>query len=236
LIFVQKCFITVSMIKINIPHADARQHDVSHFNKPELTGDLTDNDPFKLFALWYEQALQTEPSDANAMSLATIDTDGMPNVRIVLLKDFSEEGFVFFTNYSSQKGIELTSNPNAAVCFHWKSSLRQIRIQGIVHKISGSESDTYFATRDRNSQIGAYVSKQSSPVTGRTELLTYLNDYTQKFSNHETIKRPDYWGGYCLEPLTIEFWQNGAFRLHDRLVFSRTDTTILQWQTKKLCP
>lgn len=223
------------MIKIDIPHADPRQHDLSHFDKPELTPELADNNPFNLFALWYDAAMQTEPSDANAMSLATIDADNMPNVRIVLLKDFSQEGFTFFTNYQSQKGQELAHSPKAAVCFHWKSSLQQIRIKGIINKISELESDNYFASRDINSQIGAYVSKQSSLVLGRKKLLEDLYNYQQKFSSQPQIKRPDYWGGYCLSPLEIEFWQNGAFRLHDRLVFFRNDINET-WQTKKLYP
>jgi pyridoxamine 5'-phosphate oxidase len=223
------------MTKINIPHADQRQHDLSHFDKAELTGALTDNNPFKLFAAWYEEAIKTEISDANAMSLATLDGDAMPNIRIVLLKDFSEQGFTFFTNYHSQKGQELANNPHAALCFHWKSQLQQIRIQGIVRKISAEDSDKYFASRDRNSQIGAYVSKQSAVITGRSQIFNDLEYYTQKFSTIADIERPEYWGGYCLEPLTIEFWQNGAFRLHDRLVFFR-DTVTAQWQTKKISP
>jgi pyridoxamine 5'-phosphate oxidase len=223
------------MTKIDIPHADPRQHDLSHFDKPELTPELTDNNPFNLFALWYDMATQTEPSDANAMSLATIDADKMPNVRIVLLKGFSEQGFTFFTNYQSQKGQELAQNPKAALCFHWKSSLQQVRIKGVVGKISETESDVYFASRDINSQIGAYVSKQSSIVSGRKKLLDILQEHQQQFDNQTQIKRPHYWGGYCVTPLEIEFWQNGAFRLHDRLVFFR-DGIDKVWQTKKLYP
>lgn len=223
------------MTKIDIPHADPRQHDVSHFDKAELTPELAGNNPFHLFALWYHEATASEPSDANAMSLATLDANGMPNVRIVLLKDFSESGFTFFTNYNSQKGHEIAENPHAALCFHWKSQLRQIRIKGIASKISETESDIYFASRDINSQIGAYVSQQSSVVSGREALLSDLQRYQQEFSGQTHIQRPNYWGGYCLAPLEIEFWQNGAFRLHDRLVFFRHHTNEA-WQTKKLYP
>ena len=223
------------MIKINIPNADPTHHNLSHFDKPELTPELTNNNPFDLFSLWYHDATLGEPSDANAMSLATIDNMGMPNVRIVLLKGFSELGFTFFTNYTSQKAQELVSNPKAGLCFHWKSLLRQIRIKGVVAKISEAESDAYFATRDINSQIGAYVSRQSHIVSGREKLLSDLQNYQQKFSAETHIKRPDYWGGYCLTPFEIEFWQNGAFRLHDRLVFFR-DSHDAPWQTKKLYP
>jgi pyridoxamine 5'-phosphate oxidase len=223
------------MKKIDIPTADPRQHDISHFDKPELTPEFANHNPFSLFALWYTQAINSEPSDANAMSLATLDNSGMPNVRIVLLKDFSETGFTFFTNYNSQKGQELAHNPKAALCFHWKSSLQQVRIKGIVSKISEAESDIYFGSRDINSQIGAYVSQQSQPVLGREKLLKDLHHYQEKFARQTVIKRPDYWGGYCLAPLEIEFWQNGAFRLHDRLVFMR-DTINSAWQTKKLYP
>ncbi len=223
------------MTKINIPNADPRQHDVSHFDKPELTTESVGDNPFNLFALWYHDATISEPSDANAMSLATVDSDGMPNVRIVLLKDFSQAGFVFFTNYNSQKGQELAYNPKASVCFHWKSLLRQVRIRGIIEKVSELQSDIYFASRDINSQIGTHFSQQSCTVQGREKLLSDLQVYQNKFSEQVNITRPDYWGGYCLVPLEIEFWQNGAFRLHDRLVFFRTDNNA-SWQTKKLYP
>lgn len=224
------------MTKIDIPTADSKQHELSHFDKAELTPELANNNPFELFASWYSDATLCEPSDANAMSLATVDKNSMPNIRIVLLKGFSESGFVFFTNYLSQKGRELESNQNAALCFHWKSLLRQVRIRGIVEKVSASDSDEYFLTRDKNSQIGAWVSKQSEPVLGREQLLSDLKQKQSDFSNQVHIQRPPHWGGYCLKPLEIEFWQNGAFRLHDRLVFSRDDVRQARWQNKKLYP
>lgn len=222
------------MTKIDIPHADQRQHDLAHFEKPELTVDYA-GDPFDLFAKWYQEAKETEPTDPNAMSLATIGEGGMPNVRILLLKDFTKDGFVFYTNYTSQKGKELAQNPLAALCFHWKSALRQIRIQGKVHQIDPAQSDAYFASRDKGSQIGAWVSNQSNEVSGRQKLLDDLDHYTEKFKDVSPIPRPDHWGGYCLQPLSIEFWQNGAFRLHDRLLFSREDINQ-PWSSKKLCP
>ncbi|MFT6072205.1 MAG: pyridoxamine 5'-phosphate oxidase [Alphaproteobacteria bacterium] len=223
------------MTQINIPQADPKQHDLSHFDKPELTADFANNNPLMLFTKWYEQAKLTEISDPNAMSLATIDERNMPDIRIVLLKDFSDQGFTFFTNYNSQKGQSLATNSYASLCFHWKSQLQQVRIQGIVEKIPANQSDAYFATRDRNSQIGAWVSQQSAIVDGREKLLENLKYYQNKFEDTQTIPRPDYWGGYNLQPLNIEYWQNGAFRLHDRLAFQRSDLISL-WQSYKLSP
>jgi pyridoxamine 5'-phosphate oxidase len=223
------------MNKIIIDKADPRQHDFNHFEKPELTLENVGENPYDLFEKWYMVAKETEVSDANAMSLATIDKNNIPNVRIVLLKDFDNNGFTFFSNYQSQKGQELDYNMNASLCFHWKSQLQQVRIQGIVKKISPQESDDYFATRDRNSQIGAYVSCQSKPVTHRQKLLDDLHDFQDKFKNTDIIKRPEYWGGYILQPLKIEYWQNGAFRLHDRFIFERFSLED-SWQTYKLYP
>lgn len=216
--------------KIHIPLADKRQHDEKHFDSPELNA----SEPFELFSLWFEEARSSEPSDANAMSLATVDADGFPNVRMVLLKDLDDNGFVFFTNYQSKKGSELEANPKAALCFHWKSLLRQVRVRGIVEKISAQESDDYFHSRDKKSRIGTWVSQQSRPVAGREKLLADLTLYSTKFATSD-VPRPDYWGGYRLIPYEIEFWRNGAFRLHDRLIFSRANA-YEAWQIKKLYP
>jgi len=223
------------MSKINIPQADSRQHDISHFDKPELTAEAVNHNPFAFFQQWYQDAQKTEMSDPNAMSLATVGAHNMPDVRIVLLKDFTDAGFIFFTNYNSQKGQDLQHNPNASLCFHWKTQLRQVRIQGIVRKISSEESDHYFATRHVNSQIGAYVSQQSQDVSGRQALLDQLTHYQNQFKDQAEIQRPEYWGGYVLEPLRIEYWQNGSFRLHDRLVFFREGLKA-HWHSKKIYP
>ena len=215
----------------NIPQADERQHDETLLNLPPLTGD----NPLMLFEEWFQAAKTTEPSDANAMSLATIDKQGMPNVRILLLKDYNEQGFTFFTNYNSQKGQELAIHPQAALCFHWKTQLKQVRIQGIVVKTDDALADSYFYSRARQSQIGSWVSQQSDKLTTRDEMVESYHDYCEKFSDTEVIPRPDYWGGYCLVPHRIEFWRNGAYRLHDRLVFTRANADSA-WETHLIYP
>lgn len=223
------------MTDIHIPKADPAQHDPAHFEKAELTIENVGSDPFDLFARWYSEAQETEISDPNAMALATATIDGWPNVRTLLLKEFSEQGFVIYSNYDSQKGQEIDANPKVALCFHWKTQLRQIRIQGIIGKIAAAQSDAYFASRHKSSRVGAWVSRQSHEVSGRAEMLEKLSYYEKYYAESEDIPRPDYWGGYLIEPLRIEFWQNGAFRLHDRLVFMRNDVKD-NWETKKLYP
>lgn len=179
-----------------------------------------DIDPFALFPLWLEEARQTEPNDPNAMAVATVDEDGLPDLRMVLLKGFSAEGFVFFTNFESAKGRELLAHPKAALLFHWKSLRRQIRIRGLVEPVSDAEADAYFATRPLPSRIGAHASIQSSPLQTRQAFVERVEMLTERFSDGD-VPRPAHWSGFRTRPLQIEFWRDGAYRLHDRVLFSR---------------
>jgi pyridoxamine 5'-phosphate oxidase len=198
-----------------------------------MNGDLvTNTDPFAVFAEWFKAAEAAEPNDPNAMSLATVDADGMPNVRTVLLKGCDAHGFVFYTNYESAKGRELLANPKAALNFHWKSLGRQVRVRGAVAPLSAAEADAYFASRPRGSRIGAWASQQSRPLESRFALEKAVAAYTAKFAIGE-IPRPDYWSGFRLAPREIEFWSAGTFRLHDRVVFRRAGEG---WEKTRLYP
>jgi len=199
------------------------------------SGDLIDaEEPLRLFAAWFEQATRSEPRDPTAMSLATVDTDGLPNVRMVLMKAFGEEGFVFYTNTDSQKGLELDRDRKAALLFHWKSINRQVRLRGPVERIDDAEADAYFATRPRLAQIGAWASKQSAPLESPHAFEKAIAFYAAKFAIG-TIPRPPNWTGYRLRPLLIEFWQERPFRLHDRLEFRR-ETLDAPWRKTRLYP
>jgi pyridoxamine 5'-phosphate oxidase len=177
-------------------------------------------DPFSLFADWLEEAKASEPNDPNAMALATVDPDGLPDVRMVLLKGVDAAGFVFYTNYESAKGREILASRKAALCFHWKSLQRQVRVRGEVTPVTGAEADAYFASRARGSRIGAWASRQSRPLESRFALEKAVASYTAKYAVGE-IPRPDYWSGFRIAPAQIEFWRAGTFRLHDRVVFKR---------------
>lgn len=192
------------------------------------------DDPFALFTAWMAEAEASEPNDPNAMALATAGADGMPSLRMVLLKGLDSEGFVFYTNLESRKGEQLKANPKAALCLHWKSLERSVRVEGTVTPVSDSEADAYFASRPRSSRIGAWASRQSRPLTGRFELERRIAEYTAKFGLGE-VPRPPFWSGYRLAPLRIEFWKNGAFRLHDRLLFRRERVTD-GWIIERLFP
>jgi pyridoxamine 5'-phosphate oxidase len=177
-------------------------------------------DPLELFADWYEEAKKNELNDPNAMSLATVDKNGIPSVRIVLLKGFDVDGFVFYTNLQSRKANEFMNNPNVAVCFHWKSLQRQVRIEGQVSKVSDKEADEYFKSRARLSRLGAWASKQSEILESRDHLLARLKTFEEKYDG-ETIPRPSHWSGNRIAAKKIEFWEDGEFRLHDRFIFER---------------
>ncbi|HXV22743.1 MAG TPA: pyridoxamine 5'-phosphate oxidase [Alphaproteobacteria bacterium] len=192
------------------------------------------NDPFALFASWMAEAEASEPNDPNAMALATVGADGIPSVRMVLLKGFGRDGFVFYTNLESRKGVQLTANPKAALCLHWKSLGRSVRVEGTAARVGDEEADAYFATRPRSSRIGAWASRQSRPLAGRFELERRVAEYTTKFALGG-IARPPFWSGFRIAPLRIEFWKHGAFRLHDRLVFSRANPDE-SWTIERLFP
>lgn len=199
------------------------------------TGDFTEaSEPLRLFDRWFADASRSEPADPNAMALATVGADGLPNVRMVLLKGFDERGFVFYTNEESQKGRELAANPKAAVVFHWKSLQRQVRLRGAIFQVSDAEADAYFANRPRISQIGAWASQQSRPLESRLAFEKAVAYYTAKHLAG-AIPRPAYWRGYCLQPTTIEFWQDRPFRLHDRIVFTRARPDA-PWTKTRLYP
>ena len=182
------------------------------------------NDPIELFRAWMEEAKKTEPNDPNALALATSDKDNSPSVRMVLLKDFSKDGFTFYTNLNSQKGNELKSNPKAAMCFHWKSLLRQIRITGQIKKVSDKVADEYYNTRGYESRIGAWASKQSTILKNRDELLKSIEAFKQKYNDQSKVPRPDHWSGWNLIPSSIEFWLDGDSRIHERLKYDREET------------
>lgn len=192
------------------------------------------SDPFALFADWLALAGKKEPNDPNAMALATADADGLPDVRMVLLKDVDATGLTFYTNTQSAKGVQLAANSQAAVCFHWKTIRRQVRFRGPVAPVSDEEADAYFKTRSRGARIGAWASDQSRPMDGRFALEKKVAAKTAEFGIKE-ITRPPHWSGYRISPLQIEFWVNRPFRLHDRLVFRR-DNLETPWRTEKLFP
>jgi len=198
-------------------------------------GDFTEADePLRLFAAWFAEARKTEPVNPDAMTLATVGADGTPNARMVLMKAFDEQGFAFYTNTDSVKGHELAEAPKAALTFYWKTLQRQVRARGSVEVVSKEEADSYFATRSRMAQIGAWASKQSSALESRLAFEKAVALYTAKFAIG-TVPRPPYWSGYRVVPREIEFWQEKPFRLHDRIAFTRADRGT-PWTKTRLYP
>ena len=192
------------------------------------------NNPMDLFKVWIEEATKTEPNDPNALALATSDENNFPSVRMVLLKGFDKYGFVFYTNLKSQKGNELEKNPNAAMCFHWKSLLRQVRINGTVKKVSNETANEYYNTRGYESRIGAWASKQSSILKNRNELLSVINEYKKKYNKEDLVPRPNHWSGWNLVPSSIEFWLDGENRIHERLKYIKDKNN--NWEQTLLSP
>lgn len=215
------------------PSPSAEEYAKSAANSPDDGAWFSKTDPFALFNEWFEDAKKKEPNDANAMALATADAHGVPDVRMVLLKGV-DTGFVFFSNAESRKGRQLTANHNAALVFHWKSLRRQVRVAGKVEEVSAAEADAYFATRAKDSQIGAWASDQSRPMAGRFELEKKIAAAAAKYGLGKT-PRPPHWTGWRIVPLRIEFWRDRPFRLHDRLEFSRT-APDQPWSTHRLYP
>jgi pyridoxamine 5'-phosphate oxidase len=202
----------------------------------ELTAaDFTHSEePLALFAAWFEEAKKSEPSDPNAMAVATVGDDGLPNLRMVLMKDFDANGFVFYTNTESQKGRELGSHAKAALLFHWKSLTRQVRIRGSVTRVSDAEADAYFASRHKLSQIGAWASAQSRPLESRLAFEKAIAVTTAKYAI-SAVPRPPHWHGFRVAPTVIEFWHDRAFRLHDRIEFRRAEPGAA-WRKTRLYP
>jgi pyridoxamine 5'-phosphate oxidase len=199
------------------------------------SGDFTEaEEPLRLFADWFEEARKTEINDPEAMALATVDADGLPDVRMVLLKGFDERGFVFYSNETSQKGRELADNPRAAIVFHWKSLRRQVRLRGTVTSVGAAEADAYFASRARSSQIGAWASRQSCPLESRYAFEKAIALQAAKFAVGP-VPRPPFWVGYRVTPLVMEFWHDRPFRLHDRIEFRRLGAATA-WTKTRLYP
>jgi pyridoxamine 5'-phosphate oxidase len=197
--------------------------------------DFTDvtSDPLLQFDTWFQEAVTAQILEPNAMTLATV-SDGKPSARVVLLKGLNTEGFVFFTNYNSRKGMELAENPHAALCFNWLDLQRQVRIEGMVQKISAADSDAYFQSRPFGSRIGAWASPQSQIIENRSILEENLAELTEKYKNTEGVSRPPHWGGYVLSPNLIEFWQGRSSRLHDRICYKKTENGA--WEMVRLAP
>jgi len=192
------------------------------------------NNPIDLFGQWFNEAKKTEINDPNALSLATVGKNGIPSVRMVLLKDFNSDGFVFYTNLNSRKSEEIKSNANASMCFHWKSLLRQVRITGEISKVSDTAADNYYNSRSYGSRIGAWASNQSSILKSRDELLKSIEEFKKKYSNENNVPRPKHWSGWNLTPYEIEFWLDGENRIHQRLKYIKKENGV--WERSLLSP
>ena len=214
---------------------DARE--LSQLRREYAAGGLDESDlapdPVSMFRVWMHDAVRAGLHEPNAFVLATTGADGVPASRIVLLKGLDERGFVFFTNYSSRKGEELAANPQAALLFPWHPLERQVRVEGTAGRLDAAENDAYFAGRPRAAQLGAWASPQSQVVPGRAELDRRYDEVAARFGDEEEVPRPEHWGGYCVEPVTVEFWQGRIGRMHDRLRYRRGGTG---WVTERLAP
>ena len=192
------------------------------------------NDPIQLFKIWMDEAKKSELNDPNALSLATSNSNNFPSVRMVLLKELNQNGFVFYTNLNSQKGNELKENPKAAMCFHWKSLLRQIRVSGKVTQVEDKAANQYYNSRGYESRIGAWASKQSIELVSRDELTNSIKEYKKKYNDENNVPRPSYWSGWNLSPSSIEFWLDGDSRIHERLKYTKND--VGEWTKSLLSP
>jgi pyridoxamine 5'-phosphate oxidase len=219
------------MLKSALRQAAYSKDDLHDNRNPSMTLP-SDHDPIASFQAWLADAERSEPNDPTAMTLATANAAGVPSARMVLLKGVDQRGFAFFTNFGSRKAAELRENPNAALCFHWKSLRRQVRVEGWIETVSDDEADAYFATRARISQIGAWASKQSQPLAGRFELEGRVARFTARYAVG-SVPRPPFWSGFRLVPRCIEFWEDRAFRLHMRALFTRDGDG---WQRQELYP
>lgn len=207
------------------------RHDYSSATLSEASADA---DPIKQFEIWFNQALESQQHEPNAMTLSTATPDGRPSARIVLLKGFDKDGFAFYTNYLSRKGKEIAKNPLGALTFFWDSLERQVRIEGTIEKLSKEQSEEYFHSRPRKSQLGAIASPQSQEITGRDVLEKKWNALEAEYGDDKEIPKPSFWGGYILKPQLIEFWQGRRSRLHDRVLYKKTDKT--NWKKVRLAP
>ncbi len=223
--------------RVLLPVAGSRPRvNIKSFQGMEMSerdGIFAGTDPFEIAARWLDDARDSEPNDPNAIALATVDSTGMPNVRMVLLKEIEAQAFVFYTNYESTKAAELDSAGKAAFVMHWKSLRRQIRVRGTITRENGPQADEYYASRSLKSRLGAWASKQSQPLSSRTALMAEVAKVTAKLGPNPP--RPPFWGGYRLEPTEIEFWADGAFRLHDRFQWRRENAET-EWQIQRLNP
>ncbi len=192
------------------------------------------DNPMNLFGEWFIEAKKTEINDPNALALATAGKNGVPSVRMVLLKDFNKKGFIFYTNLNSRKSTEIKSNPNASMCFHWKSLLRQVRITGKLSNVSDEDADNYYNSRSYGSRIGAWASSQSSILKSRDELLNSIEEFKKKYPDQKNVPRPKHWSGWNLTPFEIEFWLDGKDRIHERLRYTKKDNN--EWEKNLLSP
>ena len=203
------------------------------FTKQSLDESSVDDNPLEQYAKWFEEAVGAQVLDPKAMVVSTVDKEGKPSSRVLYVRGVKENGFLFYTNYASKKGKELSENPNVAVNIFWPELERQIRMEGVVEKLSADESDAYFASRPRESQIGAWASAQSETIENRETLVTLVNSFTKKFKENDTIPRPPHWGGYFIKANYFEFWQGRPSRLHDRIAFRLVND---KWSKGRLSP